>query len=247
MTSAPRASDIVRELDGPYCRWMSRYGDLTTSTLRFLLRVRTEVIGFDESRFASGPTIIAANHRSLADTALLRYALPPKVRARTATVGARDYFAPSETDRGLRWLARWLTYRYVVGTYRVCLIGRGSDMGDGVPRIVELIRAGFHVILFPEGTRTRTGEIGRFRLGVAHIARVAGVPVVPVWIDGTDRVMPVGRFTLRSGVVRAIAGDPLVVRPDEEGSEFLRRMRRSIDALGGAPAEAAELAPSSTA
>jgi 1-acyl-sn-glycerol-3-phosphate acyltransferase len=232
ITKASPASGVVAELDGRYCRWMSRFGDLTAIILRRLARVRTEMVGFEESRFAAGPTIIAANHRSLIDTALLRYSLPAKVRARTATVGARDFFAPSEQDRGVRWLGRWLLCRYIVGAYRVCLIGRGSDMGDGVPRIAELLRAGFHVILFPEGTRTRSGELGRFRHGVAHLARLTGAPVLPVWIEGTERVMPVGRPWLRSGTVRAIAGEPLVARPDEESSEFLARMRRAIEALG---------------
>lgn len=211
---------------------MSRVGDASTQALRIAARVRSEIVGFDRERFAVGPTIIAANHRSLMDTAVLRYALPPEVRARTATVGARDFFAPAETDRGLRWAMRWLRCQCVVGAYRVCLIGRGSEMGDGVPRIVELLRAGFHVILFPEGTRTRTGEMGRFRLGVAHIARLTGAPVLPVWIEGTEQVMPVGRPLPRSGTVRVIAGELMRARADEESADFLARMRAAIEALG---------------
>lgn len=225
-------ADLPDGLDSRRTRVLTRLGDVESEILRRLFRIGVVASGFDAAMFASGPVIIAANHLSLIDTVLVRYVLPPEVRRRTATVGARDFFAPGEDDRGVRRLAKSISCAYIVSTYRVCLIGRGDDMGDGLPRIERLLRDGWHVILFPEGTRSRDGGMGRFRMGVAHLAGQAGVSVLPVCIGGTDRVMPVGRPWLRSGTVEARAGG-LLRRGAGEGSvEFLSRLRDEIERLG---------------
>lgn len=225
-------ADPLADLDSPRTRLLTRIGDLESEVLRRLFRIGVVASGFDAAKFASGPVIIAANHLSLVDTVLLRYVLPPEVRRRTATIGARDFFAPGDADRGLRRVVKSISCGYIVSTYRVCLIGRGDDMGDGIPRIDRLLRDGWHVILFPEGTRSRDGRLGRFRMGVAHLAGQADVSVLPVWIGGTDGVMPVGRPWLRSGTVEARAGRLMRRGADEGSVEFLSRMRDEIERLG---------------
>ena len=222
---------IPWELVGPgpaVLRWI---GNRESSLVRTLWRITVDAQGIDPSAFAAGPTIIAANHRSLLDTVVLRYVLHPSVRARTATVGARDFFAPGPSDRGVRWLMRSMLCSYIVGTYRVCLIGRGDDMGDGVERITALLANGWHVILFPEGTRSRSGELGRFRSGVAHLARLSSARVLPVWLGGTDDLMPVGARWLQRGTITVRGGEPMNVRPDESNGAFLDRLRAAIVAL----------------
>lgn len=212
-----------------YTWWGDRKSDIT----RVLFRIKIETSGFHEGMFAHGPLIIAANHRSLLDAVVLRIAVPPTQRRRTITIGGRDFFVPAPTDRGLRWLARTLTCGYIVRTYRVALIGRGDDMGDGVPIITSAIEHGWNVILFPEGTRARTHELGRFRSGVAHIARTTGAAVLPVWIEGSEKVLPVGAHCLRSGTIRMTAGEPIQVQADETNAQFLDRMRERIVSLAG--------------
>lgn len=221
--------------DGWPSRVLSWTGDRKSDVLKRVLGVRVRTEGFETAVFAAGPVLIAANHLSLLDTVVVRYALPPAVRARTATVGARDFFAPGDSDRGLRRIAKSISCGYISGTYRVCLIGRGDDMGDGLPRIERLLASGWHVILFPEGTRSRNGAMGRFRLGVAHLARHAGVPVLPVHITGTERVMPVGSRWIHPGTIELRAGRPLRCEPGETHQDFLERMRRAIEAAGRVP------------
>lgn len=229
MRSGP--TSVPSELMGPgpaVLRWI---GDRESSLVRALWRITVDTQGLDAAAFSAGPTIIAANHRSLLDTVVLRYVLPPSIRCRTATVGARDFFAPAPSDRGVRWMVRSVLCTYIVGTYRVCLIGRGDDMGDGVGRIDALLQAGWHVILFPEGTRSRTGDLGRFRSGVAHLARLSSARVLPVWLGGTEALMPVGARWLHGGTITVRAGAPLVVQPDETNGAFLDRLRSSIVGL----------------
>jgi 1-acyl-sn-glycerol-3-phosphate acyltransferase len=224
-------SGIPPELVGPGPAVLSWIGNRESSIVRNLWRISVDAKGIDSSAFHSGSTIIAANHRSLLDTVVLRYVLPPSIRAKTATVGARDFFAPGVSDRGVRWLMRSVLCWYIVGTYRVCLIGRGDDMGDGVGRITALLTNGWHVILFPEGTRSRDGELGRFRSGVAHLARCSSARVLPVWLGGTDSLMPVGARWLHRGTITVRGGEPMTVRPDETNSAFLDRLRASIVGL----------------
>lgn len=212
-------------------RSIAWFGDRLSDSVKLLLAIRFEATGFDAEKFTGGPTLIIANHVSLLDTLAIRHALPVSVRVRTATVGARDFFAPSDEDRGLRRLLRSATCAYVTNAYRVCLIGRGDDMGDGIPRIARFLREGWHVILFPEGTRSRTGSMGRFRMGFAHLAESTGAQVLPVWISGTDSVMPVGSPRLRHGAVSVRAGQPTRIGIGESHAEFLQRMRSEVEGL----------------
>jgi 1-acyl-sn-glycerol-3-phosphate acyltransferase len=212
-------------------RAIAVFGDGLSETVRRGLAIRYAATGFDASKFADGPVVIIANHVSLLDTLAIRYSLPRSVRARTATVGARDFFVPGPKDRGVKRLLRSWSCAYVVHAYRVCLIGRGDDMGDGIPTINSVLRSGWNLILFPEGTRSRTGHMGRFRMGFAHLAESTGVAVLPVGIRGTDGVMAVGSPLLRHGSVVLRAGEPTRIHAGESHADFLQRMRMTIAAL----------------
>ena len=224
------ARDVPAAADNPTppamrARIMPWLGDRKSQFVEAALRIDFQASGFAREVFSHGPLIIAPNHRSLTDTVAIRHALDPVTRARTVTIGARDFFAPAATDRHLKWALKALTCAYVVRTYRVCLINRGDDLGDGVGAIMSALRQNWNVLLFPEGTRTRTGELGRFRSGVAHVARESGAGVLPVWIEGTEGVMAVGAWGLRSSTVRLRAGLPIFVRPSESNQAFLERLR----------------------
>lgn len=74
----------------------------------------------------------------------------------------------------------------------------------------QLIReAGISLIIFPEGGRSRTGELGAFKEGAAFIAVRAGVPLVPMCLKGTREVLPFGSGDIRSGTVIMRIGDPI--------------------------------------
>lgn len=65
------------------------------------------------------------------------------------------------------------------------------------------------LIVFPEGGRTRTGELKDFKDGAAYIAIRAGVPIVPMALKGSREVLPFGSGTPRSGVIEMRVGDPI--------------------------------------
>lgn len=65
------------------------------------------------------------------------------------------------------------------------------------------------LFVFPEGTRSRTGRLGEFKLGVFSLAVRAGIPVVPMGIQGTYEFLPRGSFLLNPGPVSVLFGDPI--------------------------------------
>jgi len=80
---------------------------------------------------------------------------------------------------------------------------------DSVGLTGELLRAGHLVVSFPSGTRSRDEELSPFRSGGFDAAVVSGVPVVPVAIHGTSRVLPPHGFHVRPGPIRVTIGAPI--------------------------------------
>jgi 1-acyl-sn-glycerol-3-phosphate acyltransferase len=65
------------------------------------------------------------------------------------------------------------------------------------------------VLVFPEGTRSRTGELLPFKRGAFHLAAKVGFPIVPVTIIDSDKIMPKGTFKLKRGVIKLIFDKPI--------------------------------------
>jgi 1-acyl-sn-glycerol-3-phosphate acyltransferase len=89
----------------------------------------------------------------------------------------------------------------------------------------EHIKKGLNVISFPEGTRSKTGEIGMFRKGSFLLAQQAGIDVVPLYLKGTRPLNPPGSFSFRPSKVTVMVGDRLNIadyadrRPEDFANE----------------------------
>ncbi len=146
-------------------------------------------------RLPRGGCVVVANHSSHADTAALLAALDAR-HAPMIGAAADYWFARPGRRRVCRWLAAGFPVRRT-----------GGGLGDLLGTAGEL-RAGRAVVLFPEGTRGKDGGLGGFHRGALLLAEQAGVPVVPVGLAGTDRLLPKhGR--LRPALVRVRIGEPL--------------------------------------
>ncbi len=75
--------------------------------------------------------------------------------------------------------------------------------------LIRLIKAGRNFLLFPEGTRTRTGKPGRFSPATFKIATLSGATVYPVCIDGSFALLPPGSFFVRQGVINVTIGEEI--------------------------------------
>ena len=97
----------------------------------------------------------------------------------------------------------------------------------------ELVRGGKDVITFPEGTRSKDATLRQFRKGSFHLAREAGVPIVPIYVHGTDRIWPTGTFRIRPGKLTVYIGEAIPPE-DYEGlslEEMAKAARERVLAL----------------
>ena len=169
--------------------------------VRFYCRLRVDGL---EHIPQSGAFIVAANHSSHADTAVIFAALARPMRKRLVAAAAQDYFF----DNGLRQFAT----RMLFNTIPVPRSAFGSS--DPLRHVVRALREGYGVLLFPEGTRSQNGKLGPFRSGIGRLAaEFPNLPIIPVWLEGTARVLPKKASIPRPVRVSARFGAPIAYAP----------------------------------
>jgi 1-acyl-sn-glycerol-3-phosphate acyltransferase len=159
---------------------------------------RPTVTGADNVA-ATGPVILAANHLSAVDTAVIPFVLPRPV----AFLGKAEYFEGTGPKR--RFIAAFL------GALGFVPVKRG-DAHAGISALstaAEVLTAGGVFGIYPEGTRSLDGRLHRGYTGVAQLALSTGAVVVPVALSGTDRVQPVGKRLPRLARIDVRFGTPL--------------------------------------
>jgi 1-acyl-sn-glycerol-3-phosphate acyltransferase len=127
----------------------------------------------------AGGCVVVANHASHADTAALLAALPSS--RRPVAAAAADYWSTTRLRR--------LAARTLVAVLPVHRGERGAYAGL-LEAATPVLRRGHVVVVFPEGTRSTTGEVAEFRSGAVRLARELGVPLVPVALVGTSGLLP---------------------------------------------------------
>jgi 1-acyl-sn-glycerol-3-phosphate acyltransferase len=109
--------------------------------------------------------------------------------------------------------------------------------GAGVfKKVKALMRAGHSLIVFPEGTRSADGRVGRFKGGIFLLAIESGLPIVPVAIDGSRRVMRKGSLTTCPGFVTLQVFDPIdTAGLGKDDARALAERVRTVIASGVTP------------
>jgi len=158
---------------------------------------------------SSGGVILAANHASFLDPPLLSVS----VRNRVVRFMARDTLFH---HRALGWLL-----------YKFGVVPLSREKGDvaAIKTAIRLLRDGNCVALFPEGTRTTTGELQQAKGGIGFLINKAAVPVVPVYINGSFQAWPKGAEKIKSHPVSVHFGKPispeeLIVHDDRGKPDF---------------------------
>jgi long-chain acyl-CoA synthetase len=181
--------------------------------------VSLEVRGLEHLEGVTGAVIFAANHQSHLDTPMILQALPHRWRYRIAPAMAKEFFKPhfypDQFSTGAR-LTNSLNY-YLAATFfnAFPLPQRETGTRQTLRYIGDLIGDGYSVLIFPEGRRTENGEIGRFQPGVGMIAARLDVPVVPVRLEGLDRILHHTWKFPKRGRARVLFGAPMLLKGND--------------------------------
>jgi 1-acyl-sn-glycerol-3-phosphate acyltransferase len=161
----------------------------------------------------SGGALVLSNHQSHLDPVLIGLA----------------------SDRRLNYLARdtlfkFAPFRWLINSLDAIPLDREGLGLAGLKETLKRLKRGELVLIFPEGTRTRDGEVGRLKPGFCALARRAGVPLVPVAIDGAFDSWPRSNLLPSAAVIHIQFGEPLapsqIARFDDR--ELVEEMARRI-------------------
>jgi 1-acyl-sn-glycerol-3-phosphate acyltransferase len=166
------------------------------------------------------PFVMVANHASHLDHAALRSALPLSLRVRTHPLAAGDVFFSNTlraavATRTINALPMW---RKKVGPHALADLRDRLQVGD----------VGF--VLFPEGARTRDGNLMKFKAGVGMLVAGLDVPIIPAWLDGPFRAMPAHTVIPRPRKITARFGPALRFKETPNDREGWQHVIAQVEA-----------------
>jgi long-chain acyl-CoA synthetase len=196
---------------------------------------RLHVEGEDHLRGLVGPVIFAANHQSHFDTPVILKALPATWRRSLAVAMWKEYFEAHFAPTGHSRLERCTTSAiyYLVALFFNAFPLPVTEPGTRltIRYIGDLVSAGWSVLIFPEGQRTEHGEIKLFQPGIGLLGSKLRLSVVPIRLEGIDRVLHHtwrwprrGRVTVTFGAALELQGNDYV--------NLAQRVQQAVVALG---------------
>lgn len=198
-------------------RWFQRCSKGWSALILGASGVRLKVLHPDRMR-ADGNYVIASNHESFTDIPVLFAALSMPVRF----LAKRNLFRVPF----LGWAMAAAGFVPVDRADRT----HGKETLDTA---LSRLRDESSLVVFPEQTRTRTGELSPFKSGAAVFAIKAGMPLLPVGIAGTFQVLRRDSFWISPGVVTVAVGDPLSVegKSTRDRAAVTAALRAAIESL----------------
>ncbi|MBX3011204.1 MAG: 1-acyl-sn-glycerol-3-phosphate acyltransferase [Caldilineaceae bacterium] len=176
----------------------------------------------------SGPAVLAANHNSHLDAAVLMALFPPHLINKVRPVGATDYWFSN------RWIA-WFSHK-VMGIVPIDR-ERTEKGGDPLSASYEALAEGSILIFFPEGSRGEPEQLSDFKAGVTLLSeRFPQAPVVPLFMYGMGKAWPKGARLFVPFFCHVVVGRPMHWEGERLG--FMRRFKaemRQLAASGNFP------------
>ncbi len=174
--------------------------------------VRLAVEGLDKIDFDK-PHVFVVNHQSMFDIPAMFMALPVNL-----------HFIAKKELASVPFLGWYMRAAGMIFVDRK----NGPEAVATLKIAGDRVAGGESVLAFAEGTRSRTGVIGPFKKGAFMLALQAGVPVVPVAIEGARHALPADGFAVRPEIIHIRLGDPIAT---DDGVERDALMARAHDAV----------------
>ena len=125
--------------------------------------------------------IVAPNHASHIDTGLVKKALGKEVAEQTVAVAAADYWFDTKYKRA-----------YMNNFTTLVPIERTGNLRQSLRHVTEILKEGYNTLIFPEGTRSTSGEIAEFKPIIGYLALNEKIGILPIYIWGTFEAFPKG-------------------------------------------------------
>ncbi len=184
----------------------------SSSWSEILLKISRVRVKINGSFPASGEYVFVCNHSSMFDIPVLLASIP----LNTAIIYKKEL----EKVPVFGW---GLAMSPFVGVKR-----ENPRMAvASIDVAVNAIGSGTSVIVFPEGTRSQTGELGQFKRGAFLLASRSGKPIIPVTIKGTNNIMPGDKLQFKSGNVEIVVHD-LILPPAGEKPGWEKQVMNEI-------------------
>ncbi|HVC46571.1 MAG TPA: AMP-binding protein [Terracidiphilus sp.] len=185
------------------------------------------------------PMLIVCNHVTAYDGPLVQYALPGRVRRHVAAAMAgemledyRHFRNPERVPGSRRFLLLGpLAYVLVTALFNVFPLPRRKDFQRSFRHAGEALDRGFHVLVFPEGTRSAAGELARFRPGIGLLVKQSQTAVLPVALRGLGELKVKGRGWFRSGRIEVRVGEPLRFAAKGTETAITERLHAEVSRL----------------
>lgn len=228
----PSAEMIERRFNGPVVKGLRPLVTGGVEIVKIIRRLRWVPHGLENFEDIEPPVIFAANHMSHADTAAILGTLPRRLRSHTAVAAAMDVFGSNE-KRAVAAVPNMCLQFLVASGFHAFAFDRYGPPLRSIRTAVTLIRDGWNLLLFPEGTRSRDGSMRPFKLGVGVLAKFTDRPVIPIHVSGGNHVLPCDVFLPRPGDIQVRYGKPMYYLPDDNPQTFVQRARDQVARLGG--------------
>lgn len=159
--------------------------------------------------------VYVSNHASMFDIPAILAAIPDQIRILY--------------KKELNWIPIF-GWGLKYGSYIAIDRSRGTEAMRGLEEAAAKIRNGASALLYAEGTRTLDGKLQTFRRGAFNLAVKAGVPVVPLTVNGSFKLMPKKSFVVRPGHVELVLGSPIEITGSgkEEEMKLMEKVRAVI-------------------
>jgi 1-acyl-sn-glycerol-3-phosphate acyltransferase len=168
-----------------------------------------------------GPYLFAANHSSHLDTPLVLAALPRSVRLQTLVAAAADYFFTNP----------WKGALVRTGLNAFAFQRKGPGRETSLDHARQLLSQQRHLLIFPEGTRSRDGQLQPFKWGVGKLALSGPYAVIPTSIEGAHEVFPKGARWPRRRRVVVRFGAPLCFLPSADPAQVTAHIEQAVRRL----------------
>lgn len=235
----PRTYHYPRWAQSWPVRWIRRAAFYLLVRPAMLLLGWPHVRGRENLRGVEGPVLVIANHIAFIDPGFVFQALPLRLRHRLAVAMDGELLEtmrkPPEGTRFLSGLLLQAQYLLIVTLFNVFPLPQRAGFRKSFAFAGELIDRGWSVLVFPEGVRTRTGQMSPFRAGIGLLATRLGVPVVPMRIDGLfERKVEDSKWA-RPGEIKVAIGAPVNFSEATPAEEIAQDLQKRVAGLEEKP------------